>query len=120
MNTMNTAALDAFWMPFTPNRQFKAAPKLVVAAEGVAYRTADGRELLDGASGLWRVGAGHRHPRIAEAQALSFDQGVLTRAPGDTLVPAPPFISTLQHIDRMVEALRAAITATAAMMEANP
>jgi beta-alanine--pyruvate transaminase len=73
MNTMHTAALDAFWMPFTPNRQFKAAPKIVVAAEGVAYRTADGRELLDGTSGLWCVGAGHRHPRIAEAMKRQID-----------------------------------------------
>jgi adenosylmethionine-8-amino-7-oxononanoate aminotransferase len=44
---------------------------------------------------------------------------VLTRAPGDTLVLAPPFIATPQHVDRMVEALRAAITATAPMMEAK-
>jgi beta-alanine--pyruvate transaminase len=67
------ASLDAFWMPFTPNRQFKAAPKLVVSAEGVAYRTADGREVLDGTSGLWCVGAGHRHPRIAEAMKRQID-----------------------------------------------
>jgi beta-alanine--pyruvate transaminase len=66
-------ALDAFWMPFTPNRQFKAAPRLVVSAEGVAYRTADGREVLDGTSGLWCVGAGHRHPRIAEAMKRQID-----------------------------------------------
>ena len=66
-------SLDAFWMPFTPNRQFKAAPKLVVEAEGVAYRTADGREVLDGTSGLWCVGAGHRHPRIAEAMKRQID-----------------------------------------------
>jgi beta-alanine--pyruvate transaminase len=72
---MNDAmtSLDAFWMPFTPNRQFKAEPKLVVSAEGVAYRTADGRELLDGTSGLWCVGAGHRHPRIAEAMKRQID-----------------------------------------------
>jgi beta-alanine--pyruvate transaminase len=70
---MNMPGLDAFWMPFTPNRQFKAQPKLVVAAEGVAYRTADGRELLDGTSGLWCVGAGHRHPRIAEAMKRQID-----------------------------------------------
>ncbi|HEY6134901.1 MAG TPA: aspartate aminotransferase family protein [Rubrivivax sp.] len=71
MNTM--PALDAFWMPFTPNRQFKAAPRLVVSAQGIAYRTADGRELLDGTSGLWCVGAGHRHPRIAEAMKRQID-----------------------------------------------
>jgi beta-alanine--pyruvate transaminase len=66
-------ALDAFWMPFTPNRQFKAAPKLVVSAEGIAYRTPEGREVLDGTSGLWCVGAGHRHPRIAEAMKRQID-----------------------------------------------
>lgn len=65
--------LDAFWMPFTPNRQFKALPRLVVSAEGVAYRTTDGREVLDGTSGLWCVGAGHRHPRIAEAMKRQID-----------------------------------------------
>jgi beta-alanine--pyruvate transaminase len=71
---MNTVPrLDAFWMPFTPNRQFKAAPRLVVSAQGIAYRTADGREVIDGTSGLWCVGAGHRHPRIAEAMKLQID-----------------------------------------------
>jgi beta-alanine--pyruvate transaminase len=68
---MNT--LDAFWMPFTPNRQFKAAPRLVAEAQGIAYRTPDGREVLDGTSGLWCVGAGHRHPRIAEAMKRQID-----------------------------------------------
>ncbi|MBA3598395.1 MAG: aspartate aminotransferase family protein [Methylibium sp.] len=70
---MNMPALDAFWMPFTPNREFKAAPRMVVSAEGLSYRTADGREVLDGTSGLWCVGAGHRHPRIAEAMKRQID-----------------------------------------------
>ena len=70
---MATPDLDAFWMPFTPNRQFKAAPRMVVSAEGIAYRTADGREVLDGTSGLWCVGAGHRHPRIAAAMKAQID-----------------------------------------------
>ena len=69
---MNTRT-DAFWMPFTPNRQFKAAPRLVASAQGVNYRTPDGREVLDGTSGLWCVGAGHRHPRIAEAMKRQID-----------------------------------------------
>jgi beta-alanine--pyruvate transaminase len=64
---------DAFWMPFTPNRQFKAQPRLVASAQGIAYRTPDGREVLDGTSGLWCVGAGHRHPRIAEAMKRQID-----------------------------------------------
>ena len=64
---------DAFWMPFTPNRQFKAAPRLVVSAQGLSYRTADGREVLDGCSGLWCVGAGHRHPKIVQAMKSQLD-----------------------------------------------
>jgi beta-alanine--pyruvate transaminase len=67
------ARTDAFWMPFTPNRQFKSSPRLVASAEGIAYRTPDGREVLDGTSGLWCVGAGHRHPRIAEAMKRQID-----------------------------------------------
>ncbi len=70
---MNAPTLDAYWMPFTPNRQFKAAPRLVVSASGVNYRTADGREVLDGTSGLWCVGAGHGHPKIAEAMKRQID-----------------------------------------------
>jgi beta-alanine--pyruvate transaminase len=66
-------SLDAFWMPFTPNRSFKDNPRIVVSAKGVSYRTADGREILDGTSGLWCVGAGHGHPRIAEAMKRQID-----------------------------------------------
>jgi beta-alanine--pyruvate transaminase len=68
-----TSSLDAFWMPFTPNRQFKARPRMVVSAQGLSYRTPEGREILDGTSGLWCVGAGHRHPRIAEAMKRQID-----------------------------------------------
>jgi beta-alanine--pyruvate transaminase len=71
--SLSTAALDSFWMPFTPNRQFKAAPRLVASAEGITYRTPEGREVLDGTSGLWCVGAGHRHPRISEAMKRQID-----------------------------------------------
>jgi beta-alanine--pyruvate transaminase len=70
---MNDHALDAFWMPFTPNREFKATPRLVASAQGIAYRTPDGREILDGTSGLWCVGAGHRHPRISAAMKQQID-----------------------------------------------
>jgi beta-alanine--pyruvate transaminase len=70
---MKDTRLDSFWMPFTPNRQFKARPRLVASAQGIAYRTPDGREVLDGTSGLWCVGAGHRHPKIAEAMKRQID-----------------------------------------------
>jgi beta-alanine--pyruvate transaminase len=63
---MTDARLGSFWMPFTPNRQFKTEPRFVASAEGIAYRTPDGREILDGTSGLWCVGAGPPPSEIAE------------------------------------------------------
>ncbi|SDR57438.1 beta-alanine--pyruvate transaminase [Rhizobiales bacterium GAS113] len=63
----NTLDLSAFWMQFTANRQFKSAPRLLASASGMSYRTADGREVLDGTAGLWCVNAGHARPEIAAA-----------------------------------------------------
>ena len=63
----NELSLEAYWLPFTANRAFKANPRLVVSASGTRYRTVDGRELIDGMSGLWCCNAGHSHPRIVEA-----------------------------------------------------
>jgi beta-alanine--pyruvate transaminase len=63
----NTLSLDAFWMPFTANRQFKAEPRLLASAEGMYYTTIDGRRLLDGTAGLWCVNAGHGRREIADA-----------------------------------------------------
>ncbi|MDV2857557.1 aspartate aminotransferase family protein [Oceanimonas sp. CAM02] len=59
--------LDAFWMPFTGNRAFKAAPRLVAGAEGAYFTDVDGRRLFDSLSGLWCTGLGHKHPKIIEA-----------------------------------------------------
>ncbi len=59
--------LDAFWMPFTPNRAFKADPRLLARAEGIHYFTPEGRRILDGTAGLWCVNAGHGRPEITEA-----------------------------------------------------
>lgn len=58
---------SAFWMPFTANRQYKSAPRLLVAAEGVWYTSHDGRKILDGTAGLWCVNAGHARKPIVEA-----------------------------------------------------
>ena len=58
---------DAFWMPFTANRQFRAAPRLLSRAEGMHYWTPEGRQVLDGTAGLWCVNAGHCRPKIVEA-----------------------------------------------------
>ena len=61
--------LNAFWMPFTANRQFKKAPRMFVAAKDMHYTTAEGRQVLDGTAGLWCCNAGHCRPRIVEAIA---------------------------------------------------
>jgi beta-alanine--pyruvate transaminase len=65
--------LEAFWMPFTANRHFKAKPRLLARAEGMYYWTADGRQVLDGVAGLWCVNAGHTRREIAEAVALQLN-----------------------------------------------
>ncbi len=59
--------LDAYWMPFTANRHFKASPRILVAAEGMYYTRDDGMRVLDGTSGLWCVNAGHGREEIIEA-----------------------------------------------------
>ena len=68
--------MDAFWMPFTANRQFKKNPRLFVKASGMYYWTDDGRQILDGVAALWCVNAGHTRPRIVKAiqdQAAEMD-----------------------------------------------
>ena len=62
-----TNDLAPYWMPFTANRQFKAAPRLFVSAKDMHYTTDDGRQVLDGISGMWCVNAGHGRERITEA-----------------------------------------------------
>jgi beta-alanine--pyruvate transaminase len=59
--------LDAYWMPFTANRQFKKAPRMLVKAAGMHFWTDDGRQILDGVAGLWCVNAGHARPKIVQA-----------------------------------------------------
>ena len=80
-------SLDAHWMPFTANRAFKRAPRLLVSAAGMYYTSADGRQVLDGTAGLWCVNAGHaREPivrAIAEAAArLDYAPGFQLGHPG--------------------------------------
>ncbi len=67
MTTTTAIDLDAFWMPFTANRQFKQAPRMLVKAFGMHYTSDDGRQVLDGTAGLWCVNAGHCRPKIVEA-----------------------------------------------------
>jgi len=66
---MSAAAdkLDAYWMPFTANRDFKKKPRVIKGAAGHYYTTVDGRKLYDTFSGLWTSGIGHCHPKIVAA-----------------------------------------------------
>ena len=63
----DAAWLDAHWMPFTGNRQFKAQPRMIVGGQGAYYTDATGRKIFDGLSGLWCCGLGHGRREIAEA-----------------------------------------------------
>ena len=64
---MDAAWLDAHWMPFTGNRDFKANPRMVVGAQGAYLHDSAGRKIFDGLSGLWCSGLGHGRKEIAEA-----------------------------------------------------
>ena len=66
--------LDAFFMPFTANRQFKKNPRLLAKAKGVHYWTPDGRKVIDGTAGLWCVNAGHGREEIKAAIAQQLDE----------------------------------------------
>ena len=79
--SLSRAQLEAFWMPFTANRQFKANPRVLAKAFGMHYWTADGRQILDAVAGLWCVNAGHGRREIAEAVSQQLT----------TLDYAPPF-----------------------------
>lgn len=59
--------LDAYWMPFTPNRDFKQKPRIITAASGHHYTTDSGAQVYDMFAGLWTCGVGHCHPKIVEA-----------------------------------------------------
>ncbi|MDG2441754.1 MAG: aspartate aminotransferase family protein [Luminiphilus sp.] len=78
---MDRKALEAHWMPYTGNRQFKDDPRIIVSAEGVWYTDDKGRRVLDGHSGLWTSGLGHGRKEISEAVAQQIN----------TLDFAPPF-----------------------------
>ncbi|MEG4087447.1 aspartate aminotransferase family protein [Microcoleus sp. POL10_C6] len=68
--------MDAYWMPFTANRQFKANPRILVSAKDMHFTSDDNRSILDGTAGLWCVNAGHARETIAEAvkqQVLRLD-----------------------------------------------
>jgi beta-alanine--pyruvate transaminase len=82
--------MDAFWMPFTANKQFKASPRLLASASGMYYKTVDGREILDATAGLWCCNAGHSRPRIVEAVKTQIE--TLDFAPNFSMSSPLPFV----------------------------
>ena len=76
MRSQENLNLDNYWLPFTPNKKFKANPRLLTSAKGMYYKSDDGRDVLDGIAGLWCTNAGHCHPKIVAAvqnQAAELD-----------------------------------------------
>jgi beta-alanine--pyruvate transaminase len=67
VNLTNDLDMTNYWMPFTANKQFKSAPRLLKSAKGMYYTTVDGRKVMDGCAGLWCVNAGHGREEIIEA-----------------------------------------------------
>ena len=107
---------DALWMPFTANRQFKAAPRILVSARDMHYTTEDGRRILDGSAGLWCVNAGHCRAPIVEAikrQAEALDYSPLFqmghpgefRAAGLTAALAPAGVDRVFFVNSGSEAV---------------
>jgi len=79
--SLTRSDLEAYWMPFTANRQFKSKPRILAKASGMHYWTPEGRQLLDGVAGLWCVNAGHGRKEITQAVASQLE----------TMDYAPPF-----------------------------
>jgi beta-alanine--pyruvate transaminase len=82
-------SLEELWMPFTANRAFKKAPRLLATASGMHYRDVEGRTVLDGTAGLWCVNAGHCRPAIVEA--IQRSAATLDFAPGFQMGHPPSF-----------------------------
>src|SRR5262249_25561305 len=74
--SLSSTELDAYWMPFTANRQFKKKPRIIAKAAGAYFEDDRGRRIFDGLSGLWCSGLGHCRPEITAAirqQAATLD-----------------------------------------------
>ena len=71
--TQTALPMDNHWLPFTPNRQFQHDPRIFVGADGMHFTTHDGRQVIDGISSLWCVGAGHNRKPVNEAIKKQLD-----------------------------------------------
>ena len=87
--TFDRSQLEAFWMPFTANRQFKANPRLLARAEGMHYWTPEGRQILDGVAGLWCVNAGHGRQRDRRGRRAARSRRWTSRRPSRWATRSP-------------------------------
>ena len=90
--------LDPLWLPFTPNRQFKAEPRLIASAKDMHYHTSDGHKLLDGIAGMWCVNAGHCRESIVNAiqkQAQTMDYATAFNMSHPTVFQAAEMLTRL-------------------------
>ena len=90
--------MEHHWLPFTPNRSFKKDPRVFVAAEGMHFTTHDGKQVLDGISSLWCVGAGHNRKPINEAikkQLDTLDYATAFQASNDQAFKAADMIAAM-------------------------
>jgi beta-alanine--pyruvate transaminase len=91
-------SMEHHWLPFTPNRSFAQQPRVFVAAEGMHFTTHDGRQVLDGISSLWCVGAGHKRRPINEAirqQLDTLDYATAFQASNDQAFEAATMIAAM-------------------------
>ncbi|MCU0931791.1 MAG: aminotransferase class III-fold pyridoxal phosphate-dependent enzyme [Serpentinimonas sp.] len=94
----NELRMDNHWLPFTPNRTFGEDPRVFVAADGMHFTTHDGRQVIDGISSLWCVGAGHNRKPINEAikkQLDTLDYGTAFNVSNDKAFRAAELIAAL-------------------------
>jgi len=96
--------LDHFWMPFTANRAFKAAPRLVTAAHDMYVVNERGEDVLDAMSGLWCVNLGHGRREIADAVYRALLE--LDFAPTFQMGHAGPFVLA----ERLIKHLPAGVS----------
>lgn len=79
LNSLDAEGLEAHWMPFTGNRNFKAQPRIITQAAGAYYTSHDGRKIFDGLSGLWCCGLGHGRQEITDAAQRSWRRWITHR-----------------------------------------
>jgi len=94
--------MSTHWLPFTPNRSFPLDPRIFVAAEGMHFTAHDGRTVLDGISGLWCAGAGHKRREIVDAvkrQLDTLDYATAFQASNDRAFEAASRIAELAPAD---------------------